>query len=135
MPPLIAAIHSPEWQRCLDFLQPGNVLVVWKLDRVGRSTADLARIVTELDQRSIQFKSLTESFLDTTTADGQLIFHIFSALAEHERSRILQRTFRERTDQRFSADSTLVRSSWYSLAYARGPPGGRTTTRGSPMMR
>ena len=70
-------------------LQPGNVLVVWKLDRVGRSTADLARIVTELDQRGIQFKSLTEGFLDTTTADGRLIFQIFSALAEHERSRTI----------------------------------------------
>jgi DNA invertase Pin-like site-specific DNA recombinase len=82
----------PAWQECLEFLQPGNVLVVWKLDRVGRSTADLARIVTELDQRGIQFKSLTESFLDTTTADGRLIFHIFAALAEHERSRMLERT-------------------------------------------
>ncbi|MFK0042364.1 recombinase family protein [Paenarthrobacter sp. NPDC090517] len=82
----------PAWQECLEFLQPGNVLVVWKLDRVGRSTADLARIVTELGQRGIQFKSLTESFLDTTTADGRLIFHIFSALAEHERSRMLERT-------------------------------------------
>ncbi|OOP62864.1 hypothetical protein BMF89_08305 [Arthrobacter sp. SRS-W-1-2016] len=55
----------------MEFLQPGNVLVVWKLDRVGRSTADLDRIVTELDQRGIQLKSLTGSFLDTTTADGR----------------------------------------------------------------
>ncbi|WP_284986797.1 recombinase family protein [Arthrobacter sp. fls2-241-R2A-172] len=101
----------PEWQRCLDFLQPGNVLVVWKLDRVGRSTADLARIVTELDQRGIQFKSLTESFLDTTTADGRLIFHIFSALAEHERSRMLERT-----------------RAGLEAARARGRVGGRPST-------
>lgn len=82
----------PAWQQCLEFLQPGNVLVVWKLDRIGRSTADLARIVTELGERGVQFKSLTESFIDTTTADGRLIFHIFAALSEHERSRMLERT-------------------------------------------
>ncbi|MET4622961.1 DNA invertase Pin-like site-specific DNA recombinase [Arthrobacter sp. 2762] len=101
----------PEWQKCLEFLQPGNVLVVWKLDRVGRSTGDLARIVTELDQRGIQFKSLTESFLDTTTADGRLIFHIFSALAEHERSRMLERT-----------------RAGLEAARARGRVGGRPST-------
>jgi DNA invertase Pin-like site-specific DNA recombinase len=82
----------PAWQQCLDYLQPGNALVVWKLDRIGRSTADLARIVAELGERRIQFKSLTESFIDTTTADGRLIFHIFSAMAAHERSRMLERT-------------------------------------------
>jgi DNA invertase Pin-like site-specific DNA recombinase len=82
----------PAWQQCLEYLQPGNVLVVWKLDRIGRSTADLARIVAELGDRGIQFKSLTESFIDTTTSDGRLIFHIFTAMAEHERSRMLERT-------------------------------------------
>jgi DNA invertase Pin-like site-specific DNA recombinase len=101
----------PAWQQCLEFLQPGNVLVVWKLDRIGRSTADLARIVTELGERGVQFKSLTESFIDTTTADGRLIFHIFSALSEHERSRMLERT-------RAGLDA----------ARARGRVGGRPST-------
>ncbi|QOT24075.1 recombinase family protein [Paenarthrobacter sp. YJN-D] len=101
----------PAWQQCLEFLQPGNVLVVWKLDRVGRSTADLARIVTELGERGVQFKSLTESFIDTTTADGRLIFHIFAALSEHERSRMLERT-------RAGLDA----------ARARGRVGGRPST-------
>jgi DNA invertase Pin-like site-specific DNA recombinase len=101
----------PAWQQCLEFLQPGNVLVVWKLDRIGRSTADLARIVTELGERGVQFKSLTESFIDTTTADGRLIFHIFAALSEHERSRMLERT-------RAGLDA----------ARARGRVGGRPST-------
>lgn len=82
----------PGWDACLDYLQPGNVLVVWKLDRVGRSTAELAQIVVELGERGIHFKSLTESFIDTTTADGRLVFHIFAALAEHERNRLIERT-------------------------------------------
>lgn len=101
----------PAWQQCLEFLQPGNVLVVWKLDRIGRSTADLARIVTELGERGVQFKSLTESFIDTTTADGRLIFHIFAALSEHERSRMLERT-----------------RAGLEAARARGRVGGRPST-------
>ena len=103
--------NRPAWQQCLEFLQPGNVLVVWKLDRIGRSTADLARIVTELGERGIQFKSLTESFIDTTTADGRLIFHIFAALSEHERSRMLERT-----------------KAGLDAARARGRVGGRPST-------
>lgn len=101
----------PAWQQCLEFLQPGNVLVVWKLHRIGRSTAELARIVTELGERGVQFKSLTESFIDTTTADGRLIFHIFAALSEHERSRMLERT-----------------KAGLDAARARGRVGGRPST-------
>lgn len=87
-----ASSVRPGWDACLDFLQPGNVLVVWKLDRLGRSTADLARIVAELGAKGIHFRSLTETFIDTTTADGRLVFHIFSAMAEHERGRLIERT-------------------------------------------
>ena len=82
----------PGWDDCMDYLQPGNVLVVWKLDRVGRSTAELAQIIVQLGERGINFKSLTETFIDTTTADGRLVFHIFAALAEHERNRLIERT-------------------------------------------
>lgn len=101
----------PGWDACMDYLQPGNVLVVWKLDRVGRSTAELAQIVVQLAHRGIHFKSLTESFIDTTTADGRLIFHIFAALAEHERNRLIERT---------QAGLTAARD--------RGRVGGRPTT-------
>lgn len=73
-------------------LQPGNVLVVSDLTRLGRSTADLSDIVTVLGQRGIGFRSLAEPWLDTTSAHGKLIFDMFASLAEYERSRLSERT-------------------------------------------
>jgi DNA invertase Pin-like site-specific DNA recombinase len=66
-------------------------LVVWKLDRLGRSLRNLIDVVTELDTLEIGFRSVTES-IDTTTSGGKLIFHIFGALAEFERNLIRERT-------------------------------------------
>ena len=80
------------WKECLDYLQPGNVLLVADLTRLGRSTADLADIVTVLGQRGIGFRSLAEPWLDTTSAHGKLIFDMFASLAEYERSRLSERT-------------------------------------------
>ena len=80
------------WVECLDYLQPGNVLMVADLTRLGRSTADLADIVTVLGQRGIGFRSLAEPWLDTTSAHGRLIFDMFASLAEYERSRLSERT-------------------------------------------
>jgi DNA invertase Pin-like site-specific DNA recombinase len=80
------------WKECLDYLQPGNVLTVADLTRLGRSTADLADIVTVLGQRGIGFRSLAEPWLDTTNAHGKLIFDMFASLAEYERSRLSERT-------------------------------------------
>jgi DNA invertase Pin-like site-specific DNA recombinase len=82
----------PRWQACLDHLQPGNVLVVTDLTRLGRSTADLSSIVAMLGEMGVGFRSLAEPWLDTTTAHGQLIFNMFAALAEYERSRLSERT-------------------------------------------
>lgn len=82
----------PRWQACLEYLQPGNVLAVTDLTRLGRSTRDLSSIVATLGERGIGFRSLTEPWLDTTTAHGQLIFNMFAALAEYERSRLSERT-------------------------------------------
>lgn len=82
----------PRWQACLEYLQPGNVLVVTDLTRLGRSTADLSAIVGELGEMRVGFRSLAEPWLDTTTAHGQLIFNMFAALAEYERSRLSERT-------------------------------------------
>jgi DNA invertase Pin-like site-specific DNA recombinase len=71
--------------KALAFLRPGDCLVVWKLDRLGRSLPHLLTTVTDLKARGIAFRSLTEQ-MDTTTAQGELLFHIFGALAQFERS-------------------------------------------------
>src|SRR4051794_45408 len=75
----------------LEYVRPGDTLVVWKLDRLGRSLKDLITRITQLNDRNIGFKSLTEQ-IDTTTSGGKLIFHIFGALAEFERDIIKERT-------------------------------------------
>jgi len=75
----------------LGYLRPGDTLVVWRLDRLGRSLKHLITRITELNDRTIGFKSLTEN-IDTTTSGGKLIFHIFGALAEFERDIIKERT-------------------------------------------
>ena len=81
----------PELLSCLKALRKGDVLIVWKLDRLARSLKDLVEIITDLNQREIGFKSLTEA-IDTTSATGRLVFHIFGALAEFEHSLIRERT-------------------------------------------
>jgi DNA invertase Pin-like site-specific DNA recombinase len=73
------------------FLRPGDTLVVWKLDRLGRSLKHLIETVTALQARKVGFRSLQES-IDTTTSGGKLIFHVFGALAEFERDLIRERT-------------------------------------------
>lgn len=80
----------PGLKACMDFLREGDVLVVWKLDRLGRSLQELLKIVNDLGNKGIGFVSLTEGF-DTTTANGKLIFSIFGALAEFEREIIRER--------------------------------------------
>src|SRR5437660_5938661 len=75
----------------LAYVREGDSLVVWKLDRLGRSLKHLIETITTLNNRKIGFKSLTEN-IDTTTSGGKLIFHIFGALAEFERDIIRERT-------------------------------------------
>jgi DNA invertase Pin-like site-specific DNA recombinase len=75
----------------LQFLRTGDALVVWRLDRLGRSLQHLIETISKLQQRAIGFKSLTEN-IDTTTSGGKLIFHVFGALAEFERDLIRERT-------------------------------------------
>jgi DNA invertase Pin-like site-specific DNA recombinase len=71
--------------KTLAFVQPGDVLVVWKLDRLGRSLPHLLAIVNTLRERKVAFQSLTEG-MDTSTASGELLFHVFGALAQYERA-------------------------------------------------
>jgi DNA invertase Pin-like site-specific DNA recombinase len=75
----------------IKFIRPGDTLVVWKLDRLGRSVKHLIETVNELQKRGISFMSIQES-IDTSTSGGKLIFHIFGALAEFERDLISERT-------------------------------------------
>lgn len=81
----------PQLAAALDYCRPGDVLGVWRLDRLGRSLRDLIDQVTTLETAGIGFRSLTEN-IDTTTAGGRMIFHIFGALAEFERDLIRDRT-------------------------------------------
>jgi DNA invertase Pin-like site-specific DNA recombinase len=76
--------------QALEFVRPGDVLVVWKLDRLGRSLSHLLGIVNSLKERQVAFRSLTEG-MDTTTASGELLFHVFGALAQYERALIQER--------------------------------------------
>src|SRR5438876_8116960 len=75
----------------LEYVRAGDTLVVWRLDRLGRSLKHLIETITNLNNRKIGFKSITEN-IDTTTSGGKLIFHIFGALAEFERDIIKERT-------------------------------------------
>jgi DNA invertase Pin-like site-specific DNA recombinase len=80
----------PTLEQLLDQLRPGDTLVVWKLDRLGRSLRQLVDTVTGLADRGIGFRSLQA--IDTTTPGGKLVFHVFAALAEFERDLIRERT-------------------------------------------
>ena len=75
----------------MQYVRPGDTLVVWRLDRLGRSLPHLIATITTLQEKQIGFKSITEN-IDTTTSGGKLIFHIFGALAEFERNLIRERT-------------------------------------------
>jgi DNA invertase Pin-like site-specific DNA recombinase len=86
-----ALTDRPQLAAVLEHLRPGDTLVVWRLDRLGRSLRHLVEVVTGLEDRGVGFRSLQES-IDTTTAGGRLVFHIFASLAEFERELIRERT-------------------------------------------
>ena len=81
--------------KCLSTLKPGDTLLVWRLDRLGRSMRHLVSVVTDLKERKIDFKSLRDGAIDTTTASGELVFNIFAALAQFERE-LIRELFQER---------------------------------------
>lgn len=97
----------PELGHCLKALRNGDTLVVWRLDRLGRSLPDLVGIVSSLEQEGVACESITER-IETTSAAGKLIFHVFAALAEFERNLIRERT-----------------RAGLAAAHARGRKGGR----------
>jgi DNA invertase Pin-like site-specific DNA recombinase len=81
----------PGLKQALDQLRPGDTLVVWRLDRLGRSLQELIGLINGIQAKGADFKSLTEN-MDTNTSGGKLVFHFFGALAEYERSIIRERT-------------------------------------------
>jgi len=85
------SVTRPELEHCRMALRKGDTLVVWRLDRLGRSLPDLVQVVSELEQAGIGFESLHEK-IETNSAAGKLVFHVFAALAEFERSLIRERT-------------------------------------------
>jgi DNA invertase Pin-like site-specific DNA recombinase len=86
-----ARADRPGLRQALDYAREGDVLVVWKLDRLGRSLVHLIETVAALEQRGVGFRSLTEA-IDTTTPGGRLVFHLFGALGQFERDLIRERT-------------------------------------------
>jgi len=86
-----AATDRPELAGVMDALRPGDILVVWRLDRLGRSLPHLIETIRGLAARGIGFRSLQEA-IDTTTPGGRLVFHVFGSLAEFERDLIRERT-------------------------------------------
>jgi DNA invertase Pin-like site-specific DNA recombinase len=97
----------PGLEQALSHLRAGDTLVVWRLDRLGRSLKHLISVVEDLNNKGIHFASITEQ-IDTTTSGGKLIFHIFGAIAEFERNIIRERT-----------------AAGLAAARARGRKGGR----------
>lgn len=86
-------------ETCIKSLHKGDYLIIWKLDRLGRSSKDLFEIIDDLNKRGIEFVSLTEK-IDTSSNRGKLIFDIFSSIAEFERSIISERTIEGLTTAR-----------------------------------
>ena len=87
-----AKADRPELMRLLDTARAGDVVIVWKMDRLGRSLLHLIETVNLLNARGVQLRSLTENLIDTTTPSGKLVFGIFGLMAEFERDMLRQRT-------------------------------------------
>ena len=85
-----ARTQRPGLDKANSFCRKGDILVIWKLDRMGRSMSNLIEMIQKLEKKGVGFQSLTEK-IDTTTAGGRLIFHLFGALAEFERDLIRER--------------------------------------------
>ena len=103
-----AKSERPGLDEALSYLREGDTLVVWKLDRLGRSLSHLLQIIDSLSQKHIHFKSITDSAIDTSTPSGQLMLTMIAALSEFERNLIRERT-----------------KEGLAVAKARGRKGGR----------
>lgn len=86
-----AVKERPELDKLMLTLREGDVVVVWKLDRLGRSLRHLVNLLNEFNERGVEFKSITNN-IDTSTAQGKLMFNLFASFAEYEREQISERT-------------------------------------------
>ena len=105
-----AKAERPGLEKCLAEIKAGDTLLVWRLDRLGRSMLHLVSLIEDLRTKQINFKSICDGAIDTTTASGELIFNIFSSLSQFERRLIQERT-----------------KAGLDAARARGRVGGRKT--------
>ncbi len=87
-----AAKHRPEFEHLQERLRPGDKVVVYDIDRLGRTMVELVMIVDEWNERGIGFKSISQPLIDTTTEHGEFIFKLFALLAELERKKLVRRT-------------------------------------------
>ena len=106
-----AKADRPGLDKALEYLRDGDTLVVWKIDRLGRSLVHLVQTIDALRERGVGFRSLTDAGIDTTTRNGKLLFNLFATLAEFERDLISERT-----------------KASLAVAKARGRSGGRRAT-------
>ncbi len=106
--------QRPGLDACLKELGEGDILLVWRLDRLGRSVRHLVTLIDQLRDRNAGFRSVCDGAIDTTTPSGELIFHVFSALAQFERRLIQERT-----------------NAGLAAARARGRKGGRPNLMGN----
>lgn len=125
-----AAVFKPQLAAALEHARAGeDTIVVWKLDRLGRSIHDLIEAVADFKERGIGFRSIKESMIDTTTASGNLIFHVFSAIAEYERGTSHERTMAgiaaaRSAGTKFGRPVTIADDQWSEAVklFATKPP-------------
>ena len=124
-----ALMQRPGLKATLKALQPGQTLVVWRLDRLGRSLHGLVELVEKLGARGVEFQSITES-IDTSSSGGRLVFHIMAALAEFERALISERTKAgmlaaqtkgQRLGRPMSLTEEQVDRAWYEVHCRKEP--------------
>jgi DNA invertase Pin-like site-specific DNA recombinase len=87
-----ASKHRPEFEAMKRALRPGDVLVVWDIDRLGRDRIELLQTADWLNQQGVQFRSISQPLVDTTTEHGELVFGLFAVFADYERKKIIRRT-------------------------------------------
>jgi len=86
------SLSPPEWNKLVKMLRPGDTVITWDIDRLGRKTVELIQLIENWYEQGIFYKSLQEGYIDTSSDNGILVFQLFSVLAGHERRRLINRT-------------------------------------------